>query len=32
MTDRRFLDYFYGELSREPMAPPDVRSGPGQTL
>jgi hypothetical protein len=32
MTDRHFLDYLYGELSREPMAAPDPRSGPGQTL
>jgi len=32
MTDPRFLDYIYGELSHEPMAAPDVRSGPGQTL
>jgi hypothetical protein len=32
MTDRLFLDYFYSELSHEPMAPPDPRSAPGQTL
>jgi len=32
MTDRLFLDYFYGELSSEPMAAPDTRSAPGQTL
>jgi hypothetical protein len=32
MTDHRFLEYFYGELSHEPMATPDARSGVGQTL
>lgn len=32
MTDLRFLDYFYNELSKEPMAAPDTRSYPGQTL
>jgi hypothetical protein len=32
MTDPQFLDYFYGELSREPMATPGASSGPGQTL
>jgi len=32
MTDRHFLDYFYGELSHEPMATPDSRSAAGQTL
>ncbi len=32
MTDRSFLDYIYGELAHEPMAPPDPRSAPGQTL
>jgi pimeloyl-ACP methyl ester carboxylesterase len=32
MTDRRFLDYFYGELSHEPMAAPDTKSAAGQTL
>jgi pimeloyl-ACP methyl ester carboxylesterase len=32
MTDPHFLDYFYGELSHEPMAPPDPRSAAGQTL
>lgn len=32
MTDPRFLDYFYGELSHEPMAEPDPRSAAGQTL
>jgi hypothetical protein len=26
MTDRHFLDYFYRELSRKPMAMPDPRS------
>ena len=31
MTDSHFLDYFYGELSNEPMAP-DRRGGIGQTL
>jgi hypothetical protein len=31
MTDPGFLDYFYSELSHEPMAP-DPRSAPGQTL
>jgi pimeloyl-ACP methyl ester carboxylesterase len=32
MTDPQFLDYLYGELSHEPMAPPDTRSAVGQTL
>lgn len=32
MTDPDFLDYLYGELSHEPMAPPDTRSAVGQTL
>jgi hypothetical protein len=32
MTDRKFLDFFYGELSREPVVAPDARSAPGQTL
>ncbi len=32
MTDPHFLDYFYNELSHEPMAPPDPRSAAGQTL
>ena len=32
MTDPDFLDYFYGELSREPMATPDPRNATGQTL
>jgi hypothetical protein len=32
MTERRFLDYFYRELSHESMAPPDPRSADGQTL
>ena len=32
MTDRRFLDYFYGELSHEPMAAPDTKSAADQTL
>jgi len=31
LTDRHFLDYFYSELSIEPMAP-DPRSALGQTL
>jgi pimeloyl-ACP methyl ester carboxylesterase len=32
MTDRNFLDYFYRELSKEPMAAPDPRNATGQTL
>jgi pimeloyl-ACP methyl ester carboxylesterase len=32
MTDPDFLDYFYGELSHEPMATPDPRNAAGQTL
>ena len=32
MTDPHFLDYFYNELSAEPMAAPDPRSATGQTL
>lgn len=32
MTDRRFLDYFYDELSREPMVWPGSRSATDQTL
>ena len=32
MTDPGFLRYFYRELSHEPMAAPDPRSAPGQTL
>jgi pimeloyl-ACP methyl ester carboxylesterase len=32
MTDGSFLDYFYGQLSSEPLAPPDTRSATGQTL
>ena len=32
MTDPHFLDYFYRELSHEPMAEPDARSAVGQTL
>jgi hypothetical protein len=32
MTDRSFLDYFYSELSHEPVAAPDSRSAVGQTL
>jgi pimeloyl-ACP methyl ester carboxylesterase len=32
MTDPHFLDYFYGELSHEPMVAPDSRSASGQTL
>ena len=32
MTDRRFLDYFYGELSHEPMVTPDTKSAADQTL
>jgi len=32
MIDDRFLDYFYTELSSEPMAAPDTRSATGQTL
>jgi len=32
MTDPQFLDYFYTELSHEPMAQPDPRSASGQTL
>jgi hypothetical protein len=32
MTDPHFLDYFYHELSHEPMAVPDTRSAAGQTL
>jgi pimeloyl-ACP methyl ester carboxylesterase len=31
MTDQYFLDYLYGELSNEPMAP-DPRNAVGQTL
>jgi hypothetical protein len=31
MTDHLFLDYFYSELSSEPMVP-DSRVGLGQTL
>jgi hypothetical protein len=31
MTDPQFLDYFYGELSREPVVAPD-KSAVGQTL
>jgi hypothetical protein len=31
LTDRHFLDYFYSELSAEPLAP-DPRSALGQTL
>lgn len=32
MTDPHFLDYFYDELSHEPMAAPDPRNAAGQTL
>jgi hypothetical protein len=32
MSDEQFLDYLYGELSSEPMAPPDRRSATNQTL
>ncbi len=32
MTDRKFLDYFYKELAREPVLAPDARSAAGQTL
>jgi pimeloyl-ACP methyl ester carboxylesterase len=32
MNDRQFLDYFYSELSPEPVVPPDRRSAVGQTL
>jgi len=32
MTDPHFLDYFYNELSAEPMAAPDPRGATGQTL
>ena len=32
MTDRRFLDYFYDELSREPMVTPESKSAADQTL
>ena len=32
MTDPHFLDYFYIELSHEPMAAPDPRSAASQTL
>jgi pimeloyl-ACP methyl ester carboxylesterase len=32
MTDEHFLDYFYGQLSAEPLAAPDSRSATGQTL
>jgi hypothetical protein len=32
MTDPNFLDYFYGELSHEPMVQPDTRTATGQTL
>lgn len=32
MTDPHALDYFYLELSREPMAIPDARSAANQTL
>jgi pimeloyl-ACP methyl ester carboxylesterase len=32
MTNEGFLDYFYGELSAEPLAQPDPRSATGQTL
>jgi hypothetical protein len=32
MIDSHFLNYFYGELSHEPMAEPDPRSASGQTL
>ena len=32
LTDKKFLNYFYQELSKEPMAAPDTRSYPGQTL
>jgi pimeloyl-ACP methyl ester carboxylesterase len=32
MTDDHFLDYFYHELSAEPMASPDTRSATNQTL
>jgi hypothetical protein len=32
MTSELFLDYFYGELSAEPLAPPDQRTATGQTL
>jgi len=32
MTDPSFLDYFYSELSHEPMAAPDPRNAAGQTL
>jgi hypothetical protein len=32
MNDPGFLDYFYRELSHEPMATPDPRSAPGQAL
>jgi hypothetical protein len=32
MTDRKFLDYFIGELSHELLVAPDARSAPGATL
>ena len=32
MTDRHFLDYFYGELSHEPMVTPNAKSAADQTL
>ena len=32
MTDRSFLNYFYGELSHEPMATPAAGSAVGETL
>jgi pimeloyl-ACP methyl ester carboxylesterase len=32
MTDPTFLDYFFNELSSEPMAQPDTRTATGQTL
>ena len=31
-VDRSFLDYFYSELSHEPVAAPDARSAANQTL
>jgi pimeloyl-ACP methyl ester carboxylesterase len=32
MTDKQFLDYFYRELSAEPMAKPDLKSAENETL
>jgi hypothetical protein len=32
VTDRQFLDYFYGELSHEPVVAPDTKSAADQTL